>query len=238
MDYYPSGLAERLEVSSPCRRSLSSALASTSPKPSATPHREGVIHRDIKVDNILFDAHGNAVVADFGIARALSGYIGQTGTNMVVGTPQYFAPEQARAKPLDGQSGYLLTRGYALPRRDWPAPVRGRRLVRDRPSTRRGAAAATAEHQPGPVSGLRGGHSALPAEVAGRYGPRRASCWRRSSWRCCRRRSKHWRTGRASLAPSLPWWCDPTDTLPRPSMAPPPSARACRGLRVRSWLRA
>ena len=67
-------------------------------------HREGVIHRDIKVDNILFDTHGNAVVADFGIARALSGYTGQTGTNMVVGTPQYFAPEQARAKPLDGRA--------------------------------------------------------------------------------------------------------------------------------------
>jgi serine/threonine-protein kinase len=50
-------------------------------------HREGVIHRDIKVDNILFDAHGNAVVADFGIARALTGYSNQTGTNMVVGTP-------------------------------------------------------------------------------------------------------------------------------------------------------
>jgi serine/threonine-protein kinase len=63
-----------------------------------------VIHRDIKVDNILFDTHGNAVVADFGIARALSGYSGQTGTNMVVGTPQYFAPEQARAKPLDGRA--------------------------------------------------------------------------------------------------------------------------------------
>ncbi len=34
----------------------------------------------------------------------LSGYVGQTGTNMVVGTPQYFAPEQARAKPLDGRA--------------------------------------------------------------------------------------------------------------------------------------
>ena len=80
-------------------------------------HREGVIHRDIKVDNILFDAHGNAVVADFGIARAVSGYTGQTGTNMVVGTPQYFAPEQARAKPLDGRADIYSLGRHALPRR-------------------------------------------------------------------------------------------------------------------------
>jgi eukaryotic-like serine/threonine-protein kinase len=67
-------------------------------------HREGVIHRDIKTDNILYDDHGNAIVADFGIARALSGYTEQTGTNMVVGTPQYFSPEQARGQTLDGRA--------------------------------------------------------------------------------------------------------------------------------------
>ena len=67
-------------------------------------HREGVVHRDIKVDNILFDEHGNAIVADFGIARAVSNYVQQTGTNMVVGTPQYFSPEQARGQPLDGRA--------------------------------------------------------------------------------------------------------------------------------------
>ena len=62
------------------------------------------MHRDIKVDNLLVDEHGNAVVADFGIARAVAGYAEQTGTNMVMGTPQYFAPEQARGLALDGRA--------------------------------------------------------------------------------------------------------------------------------------
>jgi len=104
MDYYPSGLAERLEVSNVLPEEFVVRVGVDVAQALGYAHREGVIHRDIKVDNILFDAHGNAVVADFGIARALTGYSGQTGTNMVVGTPQYFAPEQARAKPLDGRA--------------------------------------------------------------------------------------------------------------------------------------
>ena len=104
MDYYPSGLAERLEVSNSLPEEFVVRVGVDVAQALGYAHREGVIHRDIKVDNILFDTHGNAVVADFGIARAVSGYSGQTGTNMVVGTPQYFAPEQARAKPLDGRA--------------------------------------------------------------------------------------------------------------------------------------
>ena len=104
MDYYPSGLADRLEVSNVLPEEFVVRVGVDVAQALGYAHREGVIHRDIKVDNILFDTHGNAVVADFGIARALSGYSGQTGTNMVVGTPQYFAPEQARAKPLDGRA--------------------------------------------------------------------------------------------------------------------------------------
>jgi serine/threonine protein kinase len=76
-------------------------------------HREGVIHRDIKTDNILFDEHGNAIVADFGIARAVTGYVEQTGTNMVVGTPHYFSPEQARGLALDGR-GDIYSLGVTM----------------------------------------------------------------------------------------------------------------------------
>ena len=113
MDYLPSGLANRLETTQSLPEDYVLRVGVDVARALAFAHREGVIHRDIKVDNILFDSHGNAVVADFGIARALSGYTNQTGTNMVVGTPQYFAPEQARAKPLDGRAD-LYSLGVTL----------------------------------------------------------------------------------------------------------------------------
>src|SRR5581483_8187819 len=66
-------------------------------------HKSGIVHRDIKPDNIMFDEHGQAVVTDFGIAKAATG--GKlTGTGMSIGTPHYMSPEQARAQPLDGRS--------------------------------------------------------------------------------------------------------------------------------------
>jgi TonB family protein len=66
-------------------------------------HKSGIVHRDIKPDNIMFDEHGHAVVTDFGIAKAASG--GKlTGTGMSIGTPHYMSPEQAKAQQLDGRS--------------------------------------------------------------------------------------------------------------------------------------
>ena len=69
-------------------------------------HARGVIHRDIKPENIMLE-HGHAVVADFGIARAVSAAGGEriTQTGMSVGTPLYMSPEQASGgDELDGRS--------------------------------------------------------------------------------------------------------------------------------------
>ena len=104
MDYLPQGLADRLEVMATLPPEMLIRLGMDVASALDFAHREGVIHRDIKTDNILFDAHGNAIVADFGIARAVQNYAAQTGTNMVVGTPQYFSPEQARGLSLDGRA--------------------------------------------------------------------------------------------------------------------------------------
>jgi len=69
----------------------------------AEAHRLGVVHRDLKPQNIMLDEDGNARIMDFGIARSLSGK-GITGGGAFIGTPEYMSPEQVEGKDVDERS--------------------------------------------------------------------------------------------------------------------------------------
>jgi eukaryotic-like serine/threonine-protein kinase len=67
-------------------------------------HAVGVIHRDLKPQNIMRDQQGRVVVMDFGLARSLESHDGMTQTGAIVGTVEYMSPEQGLGKPLDERS--------------------------------------------------------------------------------------------------------------------------------------
>jgi serine/threonine protein kinase/tetratricopeptide (TPR) repeat protein len=69
----------------------------------AEAHRVGVVHRDLKPQNIMIDRDGNARIMDFGIARSVKAK-GITGANVMIGTPEYMSPEQVDGKEADRRS--------------------------------------------------------------------------------------------------------------------------------------
>src|SRR3954452_9309807 len=73
-------------------------------------HTQGYVHRDVKPGNILFDAQGHAFLSDFGVAKVLASstdtrgsQTAMTGVGMVLGTPEYMAPELIMGEPFDGK---------------------------------------------------------------------------------------------------------------------------------------
>ncbi len=103
MEYLPGGdlkykinagmkAREALEILSKLARALDFA------------HKKGYIHRDVKSENILFDADDEPLLTDFGIAKASNSSTQMTQTGKLIGTPEYMSPEQCRGKKLDGRS--------------------------------------------------------------------------------------------------------------------------------------
>ena len=106
----------------------------------AAAHRSNVVHRDLKPANVLVDEHGDVKITDFGVARS-AGETGITGSGVVIGTPEYLSPEQAKAEPLDGRSDlyalglilFEMLTGTLPFREGTPAEMLVQRIVRDPP---------------------------------------------------------------------------------------------------------
>ena len=67
-------------------------------------HEHGVVHRDIKSQNILMYPDGTPILSDFGVAKALDGSTALTRSGMAIGSPGYMSPEQLRGLPIDGRT--------------------------------------------------------------------------------------------------------------------------------------
>jgi serine/threonine protein kinase/TolB-like protein/Flp pilus assembly protein TadD len=103
MEYLVGGsLTDRLEVGLGVQQSL--AILAQLGSALEIAHNNGVVHRDIKPDNVLFRDADTPVLADFGIARVLKSDSLITKDGLVVGTPRYMSPEQIAGDPVDGRA--------------------------------------------------------------------------------------------------------------------------------------
>ncbi len=99
MPYLGGGtLADQVQAYGPLSTAQVLHLADQLLDALAAAHRQGVVHRDIKPGNVLFDLDGRAHLTDFGIASFRDATSGLTVTGTVVGTPEFMAPEQARGE--------------------------------------------------------------------------------------------------------------------------------------------
>lgn len=86
-----------VEIATALARQLCAGLAAA--------HAEGVVHRDLKPQNVLIDGAGNAFISDFGLAKSSDlGDANLTHAGMLTGTPKYMSPEQVEGKPADQRS--------------------------------------------------------------------------------------------------------------------------------------
>ncbi len=113
MEYVPGGtLKERLNKGGPLDSHEAASIASQVAEALAVAHQRGIVHRDIKPQNVLLTTSGEAKVADFGIARAVSART-MTEANLVLGTAAYMSPEQFRGERVGPQSD-LYSLGVVL----------------------------------------------------------------------------------------------------------------------------
>ncbi len=112
MEYLPGGDL-RLDIEAGMTAKRAQQYAGQIAAALSAIHSAGIIHRDLKPANILMRMTGEAVLADFGIAKQIGSGLALTQNNIALGTPYYMSPEQASACPLDARSD-LYTLGVLL----------------------------------------------------------------------------------------------------------------------------
>ena len=113
MEYVPGGtLKDRIAEGGPLDPREAARIGSRVAEALSVAHDRGIVHRDIKSQNVLLDASAGVKVADFGIARAASSET-MTETNLALGTTAYMSPEQARGDRV-GPASDLYSLGVVL----------------------------------------------------------------------------------------------------------------------------
>ncbi|MDP9425468.1 MAG: protein kinase [Actinomycetota bacterium] len=113
MEYVPGGtLKDRILRDGPMDPDRAARVAAQIASALDAAHERGVIHRDVKPQNVLLTASGDAKVADFGIARAAS-ESSLSGTSVILGTVSYMSPEQVMGK-VAGPRSDLYSLGVVL----------------------------------------------------------------------------------------------------------------------------
>ena len=110
LDLLPGGTLQERLVRGPLPPEEARWIAEQLADGLAHAHAQGVVHRDLKPGNVLFDARGRPRINDFGLARDLIGVDGLTRTGELIGTPVYMSPEQA----LDSKRADMRSDVYGL----------------------------------------------------------------------------------------------------------------------------